>query len=504
MSNFINTLVNTLNGYLWGPIMIVLCLGVAIIYSVVLKFPQIRLFKSMVHYLTKGSSSENGISSFQGFAMALGGRVGVGNIAGVATAIFYGGPGALFWMWIYALLGAASAFAESTAGQIWKTEDNGEYCGGPAQYIARGLRCKPLAILYALAAVLAFGLTGPTVQSYNIADSMRNAFNVPPLVTGIIVAILFAVIVAGGAKRIGSFASYVVPFMAGVYIVLMIVILGANITRVPAMFGLIFRCAFNKEAAFGAIFGSTIMWGVKRGVYSSEAGQGSGAQASSAAEVSHPAKQGLAQAFSVYIDTLVVCTATGLMILCTGCYNIVDGAGNALVEALPGIEAGTGYTQAAIDTVFPGFGSAFIAIAVLFFAFTTLLSFGYYAKPNVIFLTGDEKKAKIICAIVVGVQVIMTVYGSANSSALVWNIADVGVGLIAWFNLLGLLFLVKPIAALLKDFEKQKKLGLDPVFVPEDCGIKNAELWHEIAKEHYSDLIAEKDRVMGAAESKKD
>ncbi len=311
MSDFINTL----NGYLWGPIMIVLCLGVAIIYSVVLKFPQIRLFKSMVHYLTKGSSSENGISSFQGFAMALGGRVGVGNIAGVATAIFYGGPGALFWMWVYALLGAASAFAESTAGQIWKTEDNGEYCGGPAQYIARGLRCKPLAILYALAAVLAFGLTGPTVQSYNIADSMRNAFHVPPLVTGIVIAILFAVIVAGGAKRIGSFASYVVPFMAGVYIVLMIIILGTNITRVPAMFGLIFRCAFNKEAAFGAIFGSTIMWGVKRGVYSSEAGQGSGAQASSAAEVSHPVKQGLAQAFSVYIDTLVVCTATGLMIL---------------------------------------------------------------------------------------------------------------------------------------------------------------------------------------------
>lgn len=230
--------------------------------------------------------------------------------------------------------------------------------------------------------------------------------------------------------------------MAGVYIVLMFIILGANITRVPAMFGLIFRCAFNKEAALGAIFGSTIMWGVKRGVYSSEAGQGSGAQASSAAEVSHPVKQGLAQAFSVYIDTLVVCTATGLMILCTGCYNIVDGAGNALVEALPDIEAGTGYTQAAIDTVFPGFGSAFIA--------------------------------------------------------------DVGVGLIAWFNLLGLLFLVKPVAAPLKDFEKQKKLGLDPVFVPKDCGIKNAELWHEITNEHYSDLIAEKNRVMGTAESKKD
>lgn len=253
--------------------------------------------------------------------MALGGRVGVGNIAAVATAIFYGGPGALFWMWVYALLGAASAFAESTAGQIWKTEDNGEYCGGPAQYIARGLRCKPLAILYALAAVVAFGLTGPTVQSYNIADSVRNAFHIPPLVTGIVIAILFAIIVAGGAKRIGSFASYVVPFMAGVYIVLM---------------------------------------------------------------------------------------------------------------------------------------------------------------------------------------VIMTIYGSANSSALVWNIADVGVGLIAWFNLLGLLFLVKPVAALLKDFEKQKKLGLDPVFVPEDCGIKNAELWHEITNEHYSDLIAEKNRVMGAAESRKD
>lgn len=495
---------NTINSYLWGPVMIVLCLGVAIIYSVVLKFPQVRLFRSMVHYLTKGSSSENGISSFQGFAMALGGRVGVGNIAGVATAIFYGGPGALFWMWIYALLGAASAFAESTAGQIWKTEENGEYCGGPAQYIARGLRCKPLAVLYALAGVVAFGLTGPTVQSYNIADSIRNAFHIPPLVTGITIAILFAVIVAGGAKRIGSFASYVVPFMAGLYIVLMIVILGANITRVPAMFGLIFRCAFNKEAAFGAIFGSTIMWGVKRGVYSSEAGQGSGAQASSAAEVSHPVKQGLAQAFSVYIDTLVVCTATGLMILCTGCYNVTDAAGGFLVNGLPGVEVGTGYTQAAIDTVFPGFGSVFIAIAILFFAFTTLLSYGYYATPNIIFLTKGEKAGKIIVRAVIVIQIIMTVYGSTNSSVLAWNIADIGVGLIAWFNLLGLLFLVKPIAASLKNFEQQKKLGLDPVFVPEDCGIKNAELWHEITNEHYSDLIAEKNRVMVAAESKKD
>jgi len=237
---------NAINAVLWSPVMVILCLSVGIIYSIALKFPQIRLFKSMVHYLMRGSASDEGISSFQAFAMALGGRVGVGNISGVATAIFYGGPGALFWMWVYAFLGAASAFAESTASQIWKIEANKAYCGGPADYIDRGSKKKFLAVLYALAAVLAFGLTGPTVQAYNIADSAKNAFGISPVITGIFVAALFALIVTGGAKRIGSFASYVVPVMAIAYIVLTVIILVANVQHIPSMFALIFKCAFNQ------------------------------------------------------------------------------------------------------------------------------------------------------------------------------------------------------------------------------------------------------------------
>lgn len=486
-------LTNLINAYLWSPAMVGLCLGVAIIYSVVLKFPQIRLFKTMIRCLTRSSSSENGISSFQGFAMALGGRVGVGNIAGVATAVFYGGPGAIFWMWVYAILGAASAFAESTSGQIWKRKEANEYCGGPASYIDQGAKAKPLAVLFALFAVMAFGATGPTVQAYNIAESMKNAFGIDPLITGIATALLFVVVVAGGAKRIGSFASYVVPVMAIAYVILTFVILGLNITKVPSMFALIFSCAFNQDAVFGSIFGSTIMWGVKRAVYSSEAGMGSGAQASSATEVSHPAKQGLTEAFSVYIDTLVVCTATGLMILCTNSYNVIDGNGTYIAEYVPGVDAGIGYTQIAIDSLQQGLGSIFIAIAIFFFAFTTLLSFGYYAMPNISYLLKDEKKSRIAIRIVIGVQFIMIIYGSTNNSALAWNLADVGVGCMAWCNLIGLLLLLPPVSRVLKNFDRQKRAGLDPVFDPDECGIKNAELWHEIVKDHYQDLKDKKD-----------
>jgi len=472
--------------------MVILCMGVGIIYSVALKFPQIVRFKDMLYYLLKGTDSDSGISSFQSFSMALGGRIGVGNIAGVATAICFGGPGAIFWMWVYAIFGAASAFAEAVLGQIWKEEVDGEYRGGPAFYIGKGTGFKPLAVLFALCAILSFGFTGPTIQAFNIAESAHNAFGVSPIITGALVAGLFGFIVFGGMKRIGRFAELVVPIMAAAYLVLTLVILVINYSAIPSMFALIFKSAFNMEAAYGAVWGSTIMWGVKRAVYSSEAGMGSGAQAAASAEVSHPVKQGLAQAFSIYIDTIIVCTATGLMILVTGMFNIVDGKGNFITQGLPGVDPGTGYTQAAIDTLSPGLGSIFIAIAIFFFAFTTVLSFGFYAMPNVAYLMKGSKHLKKVTHAIGVIQMVSIFFGSVKSSALAWNLADIGVGGIAWVNLIGLLFLVKPVMIAMSDFQKQRSMGLDPVFDPDDCGIKDAGLWKTIVERNYKHLNAKK------------
>ncbi len=482
------TITGEISGYLWGTVFIALCLGVGIYFSVFMKFPQIRLIKDMLAQLFQGKSSDSGVSSFQGFAMALGGRIGVGNIAGVATAICFGGPGAVFWMWIIAFLGAGAAFAESTLAQVWKEEINGEYRGGPAYYIQKGTGLKFFAVLFAIASIIANGFTGPTIQAFNIADSVKNAFGVDPLITGICVSVIFAAIIFGGMKRIGKFAELVVPFMAIIYIILALVILGVNYQQVPSMFALIFRSAFNAEAAFGGVFGGTIMWGVKRGIYSSEAGMGSGAQAAAAAEVSHPAKQGLAQSFSVYVDTLFVCTATALMILSTGRYNVVDTNSNFIVQNVPNVEAGTGYTQAAIDTLLPGFGSAFIAIAIFFFAFTTLLSFSFYTESNVAYLFKGKPYLKQAALIMKFLLIGMIIFGSVKSAGVAWNMADIGVGLSAWLNLIALIMLRKPVITILKDYEKQKAMGLDPVFNPDDCGIKGADLWHDIAKKKYAHL----------------
>ncbi len=488
---------NTINGYLWSVAMIGLCLGVGTFFSIRLGFFQVRLIKDMVKHLLGGKGSDSGISSFQGFAMALGGRIGVGNIAGVATAICFGGPGAVFWMWVYAFLGAGSAFAESVLAQTWKEEINGEYRGGPAYFIEKGTGLKFLAILFAIAGIIANAFTGPTIQAFNIAESANNAFGVPTIVTGCIVAALFAFVIFGGMKRIGSVAEKVVPIMAGIYILLTLVILIVNIKHVPSMFALIFKSAFNMEAVFGAIWGQTIIWGVKRGVYSSEAGMGSGSQAAAAAEVSHPAKQGLAQSFSVYVDTLFVCTATAIMILSTGMYNVAGvEEGSFIVENLPGVAAGTGFTQAAIDTLLPGLGSAFLAVAIFFFAFTTILSFGFYADCNIAFLFRKSKNLKGLEIAIKVLLIVMIVFGSVRSSAVAWNLADVGVGFMSWVNLIALILLYKPVLKILKDYEYQKKLGIDPVFEPEKCGIKNAELWGKITKRSYSDLLANKKKIM--------
>lgn len=369
-----NELVSTLNGLVWSPALIYLCLGVGLYFSLRGRFLQVRHFKEMIRLMFTGKTDEHGITSFQALTMTLAGRVGTGNIAGVATAITFGGPGAVFWMWMVAFLGASSAFVESTLGQVYKEKLNGEYRGGPAFYIERGLGLKWYAWLFAIVTVFACGLLLPGVQANSIASSAQTAFGIDPNVTAAALAVLIGLIIFGGVKRIAHFTQVVVPFMALGYILVALVIILLNISQLPDVIALIFKSAFGLEAGFGAIVGMAIQWGVKRGVYSNEAGQGTGPHASSAAAVSHPAKQGLVQGFSVYIDTLFVCSATAFMLLITGQYNVQAPDGSALFTGIAGVAAGPGYVQTAMENMMPGFGNAFVAIALFFFAFTTILA----------------------------------------------------------------------------------------------------------------------------------
>ncbi len=430
----------------------------------------------MVWLLFNGKSSAKGVSSFQAFAIAISGRVGTGNIAGVATAIAMGGPGAVFWMWTIAFLGAASAFVEATLGQIYKQVKDGQYRGGPAFYIEKGLGVKWYAIIFAIATILSTALFLPGVQSNSIAISALNAFDIPVEVTGGVVTLFLGFIIFGGVKRIGKVAELVIPLMAGAYILMSVIIIVINIQEVPAVFALIVRSAFDLEPTFAGIFGSAISWGIKRGIYSNEAGQGTAPHAAAAAEVNHPAKQGLVQAFSVYVDTLFVCTATALMILFTGQYNVINPEGGFIVENVKGLTIGSDFTQAAIDTQFPAFGSGFIAVALLFFAFTTIMAYYYIAETNLSYLLG-KKKGTIFLWGLRFLIMIATFYGTIRTAELAWTIGDIGVGIMAWLNIIAIILLRKPAFLALKDYREQRDRGIDPVFDPEKLNITNADEW---------------------------
>lgn len=486
-------IINSINSVIWSMALVWTCLGVGIYFSIRTRFSQIRNIKEMVALLFGGEKSEKGISSFQGFCTALAGRIGTGNIAGVATAIAWGGPGALFWMWITAFLGAGSAFAESTLGQLYKEEHDGEYRGGPAYYIEKGLGnttfSKIYGIVFAVVTVIAVGILLPGVQSNSIAVSVNNAFGLNFNITAVILVIILALIIFGGIKRIGSAAELIVPFMGGAYILMALIIIIVNIGDLPAVLALIFKSAFGAEATFGGILGSTIAWGVKRSIYSNEAGQGTGPQASSAAEVSHPAKQGFVQAFSVYVDTLFVCSATGFMIMMTGSYNTYyEGSEKIIVQNLPQFgttDIGPAYTQTAVDTLIPGFGSAFVAIALFFFAFTTLMAYYYIAEVNLTYLIKKINKgnsSKIAINLLRFTLLFMTAFGCIKSAGLAWTMGDIGVGLMAWLNLVAIMLLSNIVVKCFKDYERQKKLGIprdDITFDPTPLGIKGADFWEK-------------------------
>lgn len=487
---------DTLNGIVWSKALVFLCLGAGVYFSAVTLFMQVRCIPDMLKQLKAGESSEAGISSFQSLMISLAGRVGVGNIAGVATAIAFGGPGAVFWMWIVAFLGSATSYVECCLAQIYKEpdRDTGEYRGGPAYYIEKASRhtkggkfAKVYAVVFAVCMILSTSYFLPGIQANGVAAAVENAWGVSTWISAVAMAALLGFIIIGGVKRIANFASMVVPFMAVIYIVVAIIILFANASQIPEVFSMIFRAAFDKEAAFSGMLGAAIMWGVKRGIYSNEAGQGTGPQSAAAAEVSHPAKQGFVQAFAVYVDTLFVCSATAFIILSTDMYKVFEGQSEdgpvRYAGSLPdGVAVGPGFVQSALDSFSNGLGPSFVALAIMFFAFTTVLAYYYMAEVNYAYLMRWVKNdaARQVIKWVLRVLIIVSVLvGALTTPGTAWALGDIGVGTTAWLNILAILVLQAPALKCLWDYRRQKKAGLDPQFDPEALGIKNADFWEE-------------------------
>ncbi|ENU31559.1 MULTISPECIES: alanine/glycine:cation symporter family protein [unclassified Acinetobacter] len=488
-------IVNWVNGIIWSPALIYLCLGAGLFFSILTRFVQVRQLKEMGRLLIKGTSSSQGISSFQALSVSLSGRVGVGNIAGVAAAIGFGGPGAVFWMWVVAFLGASTAYVESTLGQIYKVEYQGQYRGGPAFYFDKGLGQRWLGVLFAIAAIISCGLFLPGIQANAVGNAFTQITGDGAIVFGnvgaykllalVIIVTLLSVIIFGGIKRIARFAQFVVPFMALGYIIMALVIIFMNIQELPGVVKMIFADAFSPMAGIGAAIG----WGVKRGVYSNEAGQGTGPHAAAAAEVQHPAQQGLVQSFSVYVDTLFVCSATAFMILITGMYNVQGTleAGQFIVQNVgASVEIGSpAFTQMAVSTVFGGFGQIFVALAVFFFAFTTIIAYYYIAETNITYLSYITKTPSLMfltkCFILSAV-----IYGVISATGYIWGIGDIGVGLMAWINIIGIImtyFIWKPTIKALNDYEQQQKAGVTKfTFDPVKLGIRNATFWEDRLK----------------------
>ena len=469
------TFIQFLNDIIWSTPFIIICIGTGLYFTFKTKFLQVRYFKHMMQLLFTEGSSDKGVSPFQAFAIAIAGRVGVGNIAGVATAIAMGGPGAVFWMWAIAFLGSATAFVEACLAQVYKLNIDGEYRGGPAYYFEKALKYKWYAYVFAFAALISGSYFLPAVQANAIAESVNTAWGINKLYISIGICVLLALTVFGGAKKIGKVAEIIVPFMAGAYILLSLIIIGMNYEHVPEVFALILKSAFNMEATYSGMFGAAVAWGVKRGLYSNEAGQGTAPQAAAAAATTHPVKQGLVQAFSVYVDTLLVCSATAFMILFTGNFNVYNEAGEMVVANIPHVEKGAAYTTMAIAKYFPSIASHIIAMALSLFAFTTIMAYYFIAESNLLYLT--KNRNIVLIWILRVITLFSIVQGCLSSASDAWTIGDIGVGLMSWVNIIGILIIGKIAFKCLDDYDQQRKAGLDPVFHPEKLGIKNTSEW---------------------------
>ncbi len=468
------TFINSINNIIWSNALIVVLVVVGLYFTFMTKGIQFRCFKDMFKNLVEKDLDDKNVSltPYQAFATTVGTRVGTGNIAGVATAIYFGGPGAVIWMELIALIGAATSVIETLLGQAYKDELDGELVGSPAYYMQRGLKSRWFGILFAIATILGPAFLMSSMQSYTTCSAINGAFGIPMMVIAAILTILTGLVVIGGIKRIGEVASLISPIMCAVYLLIGLVILVTNITKVPGTIALMFRSAFGGEALFAGIMGSCITWGIKRGLYSNDAGDGMGPILSSTAESAHPVKQGLVQGLSVYIDTILICTITALSILLSGAYNVSDGAEGLLVNGAPDMEYGVLFMEEAASRAFGGhnIGAVLIALILATFVFSTLISYSYQLESSCKFIFGDNK-------MIVNVGRVIFLYcvltGGFVSGSAIWAMADTGAGMMAWLNLVAIVLLSPMAFKIIKDYDAQKKAGLDPLFDPATVGIED-------------------------------
>lgn len=446
-------LITQLNDFLWSYVLVVALIGCGLWFTVKTRFVQFRMVGEMVRLLTDAAlpGGKNGkhISSFQAFAVSVATRVGTGNLAGVATAIAIGGPGAVFWMWVIALIGSATAFVESTLGQLYKQHHDESFIGGPAYYIRRGLHSKWMSVLFAVLITVTFGLSYNSIQSNTICGAMNEAFGWSPLWVGVVLTVLSLVIVFGGIHRIARVSSVLVPVMAIGYFVLALVVVVLNIEQVPHVLKLIVSNAFGFGQVAGGGLGATMMNGIKRGLFSNEAGEGSAPNVAATAAVTHPVKQGLVQSLGVFTDTLLVCSCTAFVILISGLY------------ATPGLN-GIALTQSALQSEVGSFGPVFVAVAIFLFAFSSIIGNYYYGEANIRFLTNNARVMTVYRLLSGGV---MVMFGALSTLELVWNLGDLCMALLTACNLVAIVILGRYAFRLLDDYRRQRRAGIkEPVF----------------------------------------
>lgn len=446
-------MLDLLNDLIWSKLLIVMLIGIGLFFTIASRFVQFRYFGSMFRIFAEAFERKPGqLSSFQALMLSVAGRVGAGNIAGVSVAIMLGGPGAIFWMWVVALVGMATSYFECSLAQLYKRrEADGTYRGGPAFYIQHGLGQRWLGIVVSLLLLVTFGFGFNAVQSFTVASSLHDTFGVPTLASGIALTVVIGLIIFGGIKRIASMADVLVPVMAFSYIAMALVVIGMNAEHIPATFAMIFKSAFGLEPAFAGGIGAAIIMGVKRGLFSNEAGLGSAPNVAAVAEVKHPAAQGIVQSLSVFIDTLILCTCTALIILLSGVYQ-------------PGADmAGVVLTQTAVAAVVGEWGRVFVSLALLLFVFTTLI-YNYYLGENALGFFTEKRMPVMVYRVLV---VILVLWGSVQDLGTVFAFADVTMGLLAICNLIALALLFKVGLRLMRDYDAQIKAGVEsPVFDP--------------------------------------
>ncbi len=455
--------IGALNGFMSTYLLIPVLLFVGIYFTIRLRFLQFHRIGHMFKLLTEGGTHKtSGVTSFQAFTISLGSRVGTGNLAGVALAIVAGGPGAVFWMWLIALLGAASAFVESTLAQAYKVNDEGgTYKGGPAYYMQYALKSRNMGIAFAILITLCYGFAFNSVQSDTISAAFHESFAFNPLVIGIVVAVLTGLIIFGGVRRIAHVTNAVVPVMAISYILVVLYVLLTNFTLIPKTFALIFESAFGLQQAVGGAMGAALVQGIKRGLFSNEAGMGSAPNAAAAADVTHPVKQGFIQALGVFTDTLVICTSTALLLLMSGEYTDTTADGIQL-------------TQNSLQAMVGSWGGVFISICIFLFAFSSIIGNYYYGESNIKFISTKHIYLYLYRAAVLG----MVLFGALAKSYVVWGLADIFMIAMALLNLYAIIRLAPVILKILADYQRQRKAGKDPVFLAKNVGIeKETHCW---------------------------